>query len=303
MAVGHKTKTYRVTKPAITPKKNWSEAIKERLVRTHHDKLTSHHTGCDELFKSPSPHNIALQEALKCTECADLHLNPQMMEADIAIGAYIVNEYPPSFSSESSQIDEIDPFDTTTPLNENATFWDDITLSQQQKYYDAIDTLIKKSEKESSKPADETTILFAHYQVDFHIRQHYLRPRSFLNLCRSKEDIKDLNYWHWENAMCDGLDSGVDPEFGVAWVHEPSNSIGHQIEAWEKGARLREEHLAEVRVQWAKIMEERRKQRLRKVNFLFQGVLIREYTYDPPSEPPMTEEEIVRIAASLAGWM
>ncbi|KAJ5146224.1 uncharacterized protein N7515_000788 [Penicillium bovifimosum] len=301
MAVDRKTKTYRVTKQAVAPRKNWSEAIKQGLVQSHHVKHPSQHGACAEL--SRSAHNIALQEALKCTECENLHINRHMMEADITARAYIVSEYPPFFSCESVQDDNIDPLDTSPPPNKNATFWDDITLSQQQKYYDAIDTLIKKAERDSGKPADETTVLFAHYEVDFHIRQHYLRPRSLLTLCRSKEDIKDLNYWHWENAVSDELASGVSPEYGVGWVHEPSNSIGHQIEAWEKGARLREEHLAEVREQWAKIMEERRKQRLRKVTFLFQGVPIREYSYESPCEPPLTEEEIVCSAARLAGWV
>jgi hypothetical protein len=299
MATDRKTKTYRVNKQAVGPRKNWTQAIKERLVQSHYDKHTPHHGACAELSKSP--HNIALQEALKCTECADLHINPYMMEADIAAKAYVITEYPPFFSCKSVQDDNIDPINTSLPQNKDTTFWDDITLSQQQKYYDIIDTLIKKAEKESGKPADETTVLFAHYQVDFHIRQHYLRPRSLLNLCRSRQEIKDLNYWHWENAVSDRRTSGISPEYGVGWVHEPSNSIGHQIEAWKKGERLREEHLAEVRMQWAKIMEERRKQRLRTVTFLFQGVLVRAYSYEPPCEPSLVEEDIVRIAAFVAG--
>ncbi|KAI2773130.1 hypothetical protein DTO012A8_2339 [Penicillium roqueforti] len=178
--------------------------------------------------------------------------------------------------------------------NNDETFWEDITPTQQQRYYDKIDTILKKAEAESGKPIDEATVLFAHYQVDFHIRQHYLAPRSILNLCRSKDDIRALTHWQWKSAVSDKTAFAGCPDWGVGWVHEPSNSIGQQIAAWRMGERRREKHLAEVQARWAEIRDERQKQRTRTINILFQGAHVRTYKYEPCG-PCLTEEKIVDI--------
>ncbi|OQE22800.1 hypothetical protein PENFLA_c012G04183 [Penicillium flavigenum] len=195
------------------------------------------------------------------------------MNADIAKGSYITSQYPPFFASKITLDDYISPFDTDIVAHEydNTTFWEYITPAQQQRYYDKIDTILKKAEAESGKPIDEATVLFAHYQVDFHIRQHYLAPRSILNLCRSKDDIRSLTHWQWKTAIEDENAFTEFPDWGVGWVHEPSNSLGHQIAAWRMGERGREKHLAEVQARWAEIKDERRKQRMRTTRILFKG--------------------------------
>ncbi|KAJ5836758.1 hypothetical protein N7447_002784 [Penicillium robsamsonii] len=284
----------RVTKRKCASRKNWTEAVKENIVQ--------YFTGTEFLCgpfanKSKSPQNAALQEALECTQCRHLHIIPYMMNADIAAGSYITSEYPPFFVSKSVPDENISPFDTNLGAyqNNNATMWDDITPSQQQHYYGKIDAILKKAEAESGKPVDEATVLFAHYQVDFHIRQHYLAPRSILNLCRSKDDIRGLKHWEWETAVSDETAFAEFPDWGVGWVHEPSNSIGHQIAAWRMGEIKREKHLAEVKARWAKIKDEREKQRTRTVKISFQGAHVRTCKYES-CQPGLTEKEIVRIS-------
>ncbi|KAJ5941293.1 hypothetical protein N7516_001461 [Penicillium verrucosum] len=288
--------TNRVTKRRLTPRKNWTEVVKEKIVQL---LFTGNQLLCDPIAVKPkSPQNAALQDALECTECRDIHIIPYMLNSDIAAGSYITSEYPPFFASKSTPHDEsISPLDTDTVVhqNTNATFWDDITPAQQQCYYDKIDTILKKAEAESGKPIDEATVLFAHYQVDFHIRQHYLAPRSILNMCRSKDDIKALNSWQWKCAVEDETALAEFPDWGVGWVQEPSNSIGHQIAAWRMGERRREEHLAEVRARWAEIMTERQEQRMRTVKIFYKGVHVRTCKYEP-CVPRLTEKEIMDIA-------
>jgi hypothetical protein len=283
----------RVTKRKCAPRKNWTEAVKEKIVQF----ITGKQLCVLFANRAKSSQNAALQEALECTQCRNLHIIPYMMNSDIAAGSYITSEYPPFFISKNVSDEYVSPFDTDIAAhqNSNVTFWDDITPSQQQHYYSKIDAILKKAETETGKPADEATVLFAHYQVDFHIRQHYLAPRSILNLCRSKDDIRGLNSWQWETAVSDETAYAEVPDWGVGWVHEPSNSIGHQIAVWRMGERSREKHLAEVRARWAEIMEERKKQRMRTIKISFKGMHVRTYKYEP-CQPCLTEEEIVRIA-------
>ncbi|OQE39850.1 hypothetical protein PENCOP_c006G04650 [Penicillium coprophilum] len=294
----------RVTKRKCALRKNWTEAAKENIVQF----FTGKELQCGPFAnEAKSPQNAALQEALECTQCRDLHIIPYMMNADIAAGSYITSEYPPFFVSKSIPDECISPFDTTSMAyqHHNVTFWDDITPSQQQHYYGKIDAILKEAEAESGKPADEATVLFAHYQVDFHIRQHYLAPRSILNLCRSKDDIRGLKHWEWETAVSDETAFAEFRDWGVAWVHEPSNSVGHQIAAWRMREKQREKHLAEVQARWAEIKKERQKQRMRTVKISFKGTHVRTYTYEP-CEPHPTEKEIMRIkkkqGANCEAW-
>ncbi|KAJ5462954.1 hypothetical protein N7475_007898 [Penicillium sp. IBT 31633x] len=287
----------RVTKRAASSRKNWTEAFQEKLVQSRTCQKPVYGL-CSN--KPKSPHNDALQEALKCTECKDLHITPYMMNADITAGSYLISQYPPFFACKSVQDEYVSPLDTKPCQSDDATFWQDITVSQQQQYYDKIDVILGKTEAQSGKPIDEATVLFAHYQVDFHIRQHYLGPRSVLNLCRTDKEITDLNYWEWENANSDGTAVAEDPDWGVGWKLDPSNSIGHQIAAWRKGEQAREQHLADVKAQWVNIMEERRRQRMRMVHISFNGEPVRNFMYEPGELTPLTPEEVVDIASYAA---
>lgn len=284
----------RISKCRLPTKKEWTEAVKEKIVQF----LTTEQLLCGPFAERPkSLQSAALQDALECTQCRDLHIIPYMMNADIAKGSYITSQYPPFFASKIALDDDISPSDTDIVTHEydNTTFWEYITPAQQQRYYDKIDTILKKAEAESGKPIDEATVLFAHYQVDFHIRQHYLAPRSILNLCRSKDDIRSLTHWQWKSAVEDETAFTEFADWGVGWVHEPSNSLGHQIAAWQMGERGREKHLAEVQARWAEIKDERRKQRIRTTRILFNGEHVRTYKYELCG-PCLTEKEFMDIA-------
>ncbi|KAJ5794963.1 hypothetical protein N7457_001562 [Penicillium paradoxum] len=297
MGVPRAGKTSRITKRTTARRKPVTEAFKAKLVQFQTSEVL---TGDLCVNKPQSPHNDALQEALKCTECADLHITPYMMEADISAGSYITSQYPPFFSCKSVQDDGISPLDTYSHHNDDITFWKDITRHQQKQYFDKVDALLRTAEVESGKPIDETTVLFAHYQVDFHIRQHYLAPRGFLNLCRTKDEIVKVNKWEWKVAVKDETNFAEDPDWGVGWKHEPSNSLGHRVAAWHKGERERREHLDEVKAQWADIQAERDEQRLRlrTVHFHFKGTRLRTCQFETLKPSPLTEKEIKKIAAN-----
>ncbi|KAJ5165293.1 uncharacterized protein N7500_007123 [Penicillium coprophilum] len=108
-----------------------------------------------------------------------------------------------------------------------------------------------------------------------------------------------------ETAISDETAFAEFRDWGVAWVHEPSNSVGHQIAAWRMGEKKREKHLAEVKARWAEIKKERQKQRMRTVKISFKGTHVRTYTYEP-CEPRLTEKEIMRIGkkqgANCEAW-
>jgi hypothetical protein len=292
MAISQHDKMTRVTKRAIAPKRRWTEAIKEKIVQS---ALYAQFAWGSSTNKPKSQHNASLQEALECTKCKQLEITPYMMKTDIAMGLYTATKYPPYFSNKAAPVEEICPLDTKSPQHEAATFWKDITFSQQQCYYEQVDAIIKRTELESGHPATEATVLFAHYQMDSHIRQHYLAPKSMLNLCRDKQDVMELRHWQWENAESEGFALESDPHFGVGWVSDPTNSLALQYEGWKMNEGRRESHLLDTKARWAEIQTERRKQRMQSVVVSLKGMPVRVYKYEP-SEPPMSEEEIQEMA-------
>jgi hypothetical protein len=292
MAISQHDNIARVTKRTLAPKRLWSQAIKERIVQS---AIYEKYAWAPFTNRPKSQYNAALQEALECTKCKHLELTPYMMKADIAMGLYITTQYPPYFANKSTPIEDICPLDTTSSQKEALTFWKDITFSQQQRYYEQVDAIIKRTEAESGYPATETTVLFAHYQMDSHIRQHYFAPKSMLSLCRNKMDVLDLRHWQWENAESEGNAFAEDPQFGVGWASDPTNSLDQQYEWWKMGEGQRERHLADMRTQWAEIQNERREQRMRSVTVCFKGEPVRVYRYEA-SAPPMSEEEIQELA-------
>ncbi|KAG0155858.1 hypothetical protein PDIDSM_3031 [Penicillium digitatum] len=290
--------TNRVTKRKSTPRNDWTEAVKEKIVQFFTGQSLVSGSIADE---KKSAQSAARLDALECTGCEDLHIIPYMMNADIAAGSYVTSEYPPFFATKGTPEDNIHPFDTDTLAHQSnyVTFWEDVTPIEQHHYYKKIDTILKKAETELGKPIDEAAVLFAHYQVDFHIRQHYLGPRSFLHLCRSKDDVRELTHWQWKCAVAEETALSEFSNWGVGWVHEPSNSIGRQIAVWRMGERRREQHLAEVKAQWAEINDERQKQRMQTIKIWFKGVHVRTYKYEP-CDPSPTEKEIMKIARDKA---
>ena len=292
MAISQKERATRIIKRTTAPRKLWTEAIKEKIVQYAICKQPAWIQLAD---RPKSQHNAALQEALECTKCNHVEIIPFMMNVDVEMGIYITTQYPPYFANKSAPIDEICPLDATSHQAEAMTFWKDITLSQQQHYYEQVDAIIKRTEAESGWPATEATVLFAHYQVDFHIRQHYLAPKSLLNICREKKDVLELRHWQWETAESEGSAFAEDPEFGVGWVNDPTNSLDQQYEGWKMRESQREHRLVNSKAQWAEIQNERREQRMRSIAVSFKGKPVRVCRYEA-SDPPMSEDEIKETA-------
>ncbi|KAJ5702603.1 hypothetical protein N7488_010151 [Penicillium malachiteum] len=209
----------------------------------------------------------SIEEALSCHKCT-LCITEAIMRVDIESGAYDASQYPPSFSNPSTRDENISPFDTSTP-NNNLSHWKFITTPQRQRYYELVEQNLN-NRLDSEDPADaELAILFAHYQVDYHIQQHYLARRGVLTLCRDSKDMHALRKWQWRMSETDAVlqqdrkDQRSWPKGcpQVGWPNDDNLQMLHATILWKKSWRARQKHLEEVRIQWAKIMEERRKQR------------------------------------------
>ncbi|KAJ5716523.1 hypothetical protein N7493_008434 [Penicillium malachiteum] len=209
----------------------------------------------------------SIEEALSCEKCT-LCITEAIMRVDIESGAYDASQYPPSFSNPSKRDENISPFDTSTP-NTNLSLWKVITTSQRQRYYELVEQNLN-NRLDAEDPTDaELAILFAHYRVDYHIQQHYLARRGVLTLCRDSKDMHALRKWQWRMSETDAVlqqdrkDQRAWPKgcSQVGWPNDDNLQMLHATILWKKSWRARQKHLEQVRIQWAKIMEERRKQR------------------------------------------
>lgn len=188
------------------------------------------------------------------------------MTLDIERGVYIATHYPPHFQTNLTSEESISPFDTE-PRNKDPSYWRRLSLTQRQRYYQLVEQNINQiiDEKRAMSPA--TAILFAHYQVDYHIRQHYLARRGVLTLCRDTKDLHQLRKWQWKMADIDSVRSSEPVEIkaagyrGWGWPNDTNLEMMHQNIMWKRSSRARLKRVREVRARWAVIMEERRKQR------------------------------------------
>ncbi|CAI7659194.1 unnamed protein product [Penicillium bialowiezense] len=279
---------------AISQKTN--QAIKEKLVQfANHNQPT-----CTEFTNEPkSQQNAALQEALQCTEC-NMGITPKKMQSDIANGIYSTARYPPYFTNKLAPVEEISPLDTSPRQPRDFTFWSDITDAQQHKYFEAVDAVIRRAEATIGQAASEAVVVYAHYHVDSHIRQHYMRTQSVLNLCRDRQEVIDLNHWQWETAASEETADVDNEEWGVGWASDLTNSLNEQYNEWKTRQSQRDDHLAFVKSQWIQIQREREEQRKKTFVFLYRGVPIRSIRYTPAPEPPLEEEEIMDLAYEAA---
>ncbi|KAJ6007528.1 hypothetical protein N7540_011504 [Penicillium herquei] len=211
----------------------------------------------------------SIEEALSCQKCT-LCITEAIMRVDIENGTYDASQYPPSFSNPSTRDDDISPFDTPAPKN-NLSHWTVITVPQRQRYYELVEKNLN-NRLDAEDPADaELAILFAHYQVDYHIQQHYLARRGILTLCRDSRDMHSLRRWQWrmnlteivlqQNSEDSNQRTWPSSSREVSWPKDDNLQMLHATILWKKSSRARKEHLEQVRIKWAAIMEERRKQR------------------------------------------
>lgn len=207
----------------------------------------------------------ALDEALQCTVCQNL-ITEMSMNHDINKGSYIATSYPPYFLHESTRDDNISPL-TPTPKENNHSYWTFMSLSQRQLYYQLVERILNEELNKPIKLDAETAVLFAHYQVDFHIRQHYLARRGVLTMCRNTSDMNQLRKWQWNMAEIDAVTKGTTVKSWpkgsrqLGWPNDGNLEMAHQTHLWRKSWRARRKRVEDVRAKWAIVMEERRRQR------------------------------------------
>ncbi|KAJ5649340.1 uncharacterized protein N7484_003063 [Penicillium longicatenatum] len=189
------------------------------------------------------------------------------MKADIDQGNYIATNYPPYFPNASKRDENISPLDTNTP-NSDLSHWKVISEAQRQQYYKIVEHILDTRMHENAPADSDLAILFAHYQVDYHIRQHYLAHRGVLTLCRDASDMQTLRKWQWRMDAIDSVITPDDrqpvqpkPHRPTGWPKDGNLEMLHQTHLWKKSWKVRQKRVEDVRARWAVIMEERRRQR------------------------------------------
>lgn len=189
------------------------------------------------------------------------------MAVDIERGVYIASHYPPYFQTNLTAEENVSPFDTPIQ-SQDPSYWKRVSSDQRQRYYLLVEQTLNQSLDGDKTIGPETAILFAHYQVDYHIRQHYLARRGVLTLCRDGKDLQQLRQWQWSMSDIDSFQSPsevVDIETTTTrewgWPNDTNLEMMHQQLMWKLSSRKRMKRLREVRARWAVIMEERRRQR------------------------------------------
>lgn len=185
---------------------------------------------------------------------------------DIDRGVYIAAHYPPYFHSNHANDERISPFDTSAKP-QDPSYWKHISLSQRQRYYALVEQSLNQALDETKDLEPEVALLFAHYQADYHVRQHQLARRGVLTLCRDSDDLQQLRKWQWRMSDIDSLQSSTLEEIEPlrsrqwGWPNDKNLEMVHQHLMWKRSSRARLKRVREVRAQWAVIMEERRRQR------------------------------------------
>jgi hypothetical protein len=188
------------------------------------------------------------------------------MAIDINNGNYNVKHYPPFFESNVISDESLSPFDTTAQC-EDQTYWRYISLPQRQRYYEIVEQNLNRMLDQTKDIDPEIALTFSHYQLDYHIRQHYLARRGVLTLCRDNNDLQQLRRWQWKISDIDSATSLNPAEIELpgarqwGWPNDQNLEMTHHQIMWKRSSRARLKRLREVRARWAVIMEERRKQR------------------------------------------
>ncbi|EAW12688.1 uncharacterized protein ACLA_011150 [Aspergillus clavatus NRRL 1] len=121
----------------------------------------------------------------------------------------------------------------------------------------------------------EDAALRARYALDLHIQVHLLVRRGVWTLCRSGEEVEEVRRWRWRVGVMDGLGGGDSrgQEMDGQGQGRKRLTLGggrggsnvsamemYQLALWKRGWMARRQRVAEARMKWAAIVEERRRQ-------------------------------------------
>lgn len=171
-------------------------------------------------------------------------------------------------------------------------------------------------------------VAMARYHADYHVHLHWLSRRGALTLCRDVKEMHELRKWRWKMAQLD-LQAWEDAREAASQVASQTGNSGpnggdaredriskrpprsttirrwgwpgdshlfmmYQTALWRQNWVHRLKHLDEVRVKWAAIMEERRRQRKCIKVKLFWGQGCKDLLREIELEEPWFAEHIIR---------
>ncbi|EEP78932.1 predicted protein [Uncinocarpus reesii 1704] len=192
-----------------------------------------------------------IDETLACgTTCGLVEsLDPSMMRTDLATGVYNPQR---------------DPAYTLSPAEMNDK---SIILSprqrspRQERGYMEVAT---EDQRAMFKAAWRGRDPFALYTFHRHLHEHQQARRSFLQVCRDEDEVRQ--YWKWVSKLDAHIpheqpniaNDEVDKRCG--WPFN-DHAIDRRVEAWRSRAADRATRLNEVRERWKNIMRERVEER------------------------------------------
>ncbi|GIJ85862.1 hypothetical protein Asppvi_004726 [Aspergillus pseudoviridinutans] len=217
----------------------------------------------------PDPEEQEMASAsatLHCTTCKLAQLPRPSLLTALATGLYNPRRDPPFLHPQTIEIDGVSPR-TIPPEPQVPGYQRLMTPAQHESYSTALEEL---TEREAGR-GEESGALFARYMLDFHIHVHYLSRRGMLTLCRDVEEVHEMRRWRWRVALVDDVLAGAEypgkgctrggGKRGVRPPNENPHLSMYQMALWRRRWLARRQRVDEVRLKWAAIVEERRKQR------------------------------------------
>jgi hypothetical protein len=305
----------RKTKDENSPSAKWT-AIKAELSKNQIHWRSINATS-EPIESHSSPQLQALKEALDCPGCdyANNVSKSMLLIDETVLKTYDTLSYPYHFINQVTTDTTLCPLSTEPAIEENPTFWEEIPDPLRKRYYKQLEVIINRYNTEGARLTEyevghldkDEVFCLAHYQLDYHIQQHYLRNRSWVSLCRDEDDLLKLQSYQWKMAALGGdwkermKPNGVNWREG--WANDYNRGFEQQIEFWGKQEPQREKQVAMTRERWAYIQKLRGMQRLQKIDadaniqtfrFYLGPRLLR--TINVTKETPETRDEAEREA-------
>ncbi|KAJ6070408.1 hypothetical protein N7467_011727 [Penicillium canescens] len=262
-----------------SPSAKW-KVIKKGISKTK--SCSRRNKGREYTKAHSSPQLQALQGALDCPGCeyAQNVSNSMMLIDETVLKTYNTSSYPYHFINKITRCEDIDicPLSTEPQTEEIPTFWEDIPASLRKCYYEQLEVIIDRYTKKGAKLTEyeighldeDEVVLLAHYQMDYHIQQHYVCHRSWVNLCRDENDLRELQSFQWKMAVFSGAWDEQMKANGLkwreGWANDYNRGFEQQTEYWKEREYAREKQTATAKAHWAYIQKLRRMQRRQKMD-------------------------------------